>query len=123
MPIYIRKLILFTQITNEMKTNEALAAYESEYVRLYESLYKAHRIEKELSEQCTSLKVNIRDKMQPSRVTKSFVDIKERNDFGKFNLDTAERETERRGKRKNGLKFFFLEEAGRNLTKSGVCVA
>ncbi|XP_032679289.1 cilia- and flagella-associated protein 58-like [Odontomachus brunneus] len=47
------------RITNEMKTNEALAAYESEYARLYESLYKAHRNEKELSEQCTSLKDEI----------------------------------------------------------------
>ncbi|EFN88290.1 Coiled-coil domain-containing protein 147 [Harpegnathos saltator] len=46
-------------ITNEMKTNEALAAYESEYARLYESLYQAHRNEKELSEQCTSLKDEI----------------------------------------------------------------
>lgn len=44
---------------NEMKTNEALASFESEYARLYESLYKAHRNEKELSEQCISLKVNI----------------------------------------------------------------
>ncbi|XP_014470458.1 PREDICTED: cilia- and flagella-associated protein 58-like [Dinoponera quadriceps] len=49
----------YARITSEMKTNEALAAYESEYARLYESLYKAHRNEKELSEQCTSLKDEI----------------------------------------------------------------
>ncbi|XP_011154123.1 cilia- and flagella-associated protein 58 [Harpegnathos saltator] len=49
----------YARITNEMKTNEALAAYESEYARLYESLYQAHRNEKELSEQCTSLKDEI----------------------------------------------------------------
>lgn len=49
---------LYAQITNEMKANEALAPFEAEYARLYESLYKAHRNEKELSEQCISLKVN-----------------------------------------------------------------
>ncbi|KAL6434920.1 hypothetical protein ACFW04_005231 [Cataglyphis niger] len=49
----------YARITNEMKANEALAPFEAEYVRLYESLYKAHRNEKELSEQCLSLKNEI----------------------------------------------------------------
>lgn len=60
MPISVLELkgALSAQITNEMKTNEALAPFEAEYTRLYESLYTAHRNEKELSEQCLSLRVN-----------------------------------------------------------------
>ncbi|EFN63810.1 Coiled-coil domain-containing protein 147 [Camponotus floridanus] len=44
-----------------MKTNEALAPFEAEYARLYESLYTAHRNEKELSEQCLSLRNELED--------------------------------------------------------------
>ncbi|XP_011706818.1 PREDICTED: uncharacterized protein LOC105461994, partial [Wasmannia auropunctata] len=44
-----------------MSTNETLAPFEAEYTRLYESLYKAHRNEKELSGQCTLLKDEIQD--------------------------------------------------------------
>ncbi|KYQ60810.1 hypothetical protein ALC60_00137 [Trachymyrmex zeteki] len=44
-----------------MSANEALAPFETEYTRLYESLYKAHRNEKELSEQCILLKNEIVD--------------------------------------------------------------
>ncbi|XP_072750545.1 uncharacterized protein [Anoplolepis gracilipes] len=44
-----------------MKANEALAPFEAEYTRLYESLYKAHRNEKELSEQCLSLRNEIEE--------------------------------------------------------------
>ncbi|KMQ95066.1 putative coiled-coil domain-containing protein 147 [Lasius niger] len=44
-----------------MKANEALAPFEAEYARLYESLYKAHTNEKELSEQCLSLRNEIED--------------------------------------------------------------
>lgn len=40
-----------------MKSNEALATYEAEYTRLFESLYKAHRLEEELTEKCRLLKV------------------------------------------------------------------
>ncbi|KYN34039.1 hypothetical protein ALC56_11635, partial [Trachymyrmex septentrionalis] len=45
----------------QMSANEALAPFETEYTRLYESLYKAHRNEKELSEQCMLLKNEIVD--------------------------------------------------------------
>ncbi|XP_025262761.1 uncharacterized protein LOC112637378 [Camponotus floridanus] len=51
----------YARITNEMKTNEALAPFEAEYARLYESLYTAHRNEKELSEQCLSLRNELED--------------------------------------------------------------
>lgn len=40
-----------------MKNNEALAPYEEEYTRLFESLYKAHRNENELTEKCKLLQV------------------------------------------------------------------
>lgn len=43
-----------------MSANEALAPFETEYTRLYESLYKAHRNEKELLEQCMLLKVKLK---------------------------------------------------------------
>lgn len=45
------------QITSEMKGNEVLAAYEAEYTRLFESLYKAQRLEEELSSKCEQLTV------------------------------------------------------------------
>ncbi|XP_011875433.1 PREDICTED: cilia- and flagella-associated protein 58-like [Vollenhovia emeryi] len=51
----------YARITNEMSSNEALAPFKDEYERLYESLYKAHRSEKELSGQCTLLKNEIVD--------------------------------------------------------------
>lgn len=75
-----------------MKTNEALAAYESEYARLYESLYKAHRNEKELSEQCASLKVNIKATMHPSRNKELCrqTETEERNDFEEFSCQPAQ---------------------------------
>lgn len=41
-----------------MKNNEALAVYEAEYTRLFESLYKAQRLEEELTEKCKLLKVS-----------------------------------------------------------------
>lgn len=40
-----------------MKSNETLAPYEEEYTRLFESLYKAHRNENELTEKCRLLQV------------------------------------------------------------------
>ena len=42
----------------DMKSNEALAAYETEYTRLFESLYETHRNEQELMEKCRNLQVN-----------------------------------------------------------------
>jgi hypothetical protein len=40
-----------------MKTNRALASYEPEYKRLFESLYEAHRLEDELTKKCKTLQV------------------------------------------------------------------
>ncbi|KAK2585378.1 hypothetical protein KPH14_010053 [Odynerus spinipes] len=51
-------------IVKEMKTNEALAAFEGEYTRLYESLYKSHKNEKELTVECASLKNEIEENTQ-----------------------------------------------------------
>jgi len=58
-----------------MKKNEALAVFEGEYTRLYETLYETHRSEKALSNQCIKLKVNCplevksspSDRLVPSR--------------------------------------------------------
>lgn len=47
-----------------MNSNEALALFKAEYTRLYESLYKTHRNEKELLEQCTLLKVKLHCNMK-----------------------------------------------------------
>ncbi|XP_076227482.1 cilia- and flagella-associated protein 58 [Nomia melanderi] len=44
-----------------MKSNEALAAYFNEYTRLFESLYKAHRVEKELLEKCDTLQAQVEE--------------------------------------------------------------
>lgn len=44
-----------------MKTNDALAAFETDYKRLFESLYKSHKNEKELTEKCNSLTVSLFD--------------------------------------------------------------
>ena len=40
-----------------MKTNEALAPFINEYTKLYESLYEAHRSEKDLMEKYNALRV------------------------------------------------------------------
>lgn len=40
-----------------MKTNEALAPYMIEYTKLFEALYNAHNLEKELMDKIHSLKV------------------------------------------------------------------
>ncbi|KAI4501245.1 hypothetical protein M0802_003618 [Mischocyttarus mexicanus] len=45
----------YARIMKEMKTNDALAAFEDDYRRLYEFLYKSHKNEKELTEKCSSL--------------------------------------------------------------------
>lgn len=45
------------QIKQEMKTNDALSTYESEYTRLFEALYNARRKEEELNENYRTLKV------------------------------------------------------------------
>ncbi|XP_054004933.1 cilia- and flagella-associated protein 58-like isoform X2 [Hylaeus anthracinus] len=45
----------YSKVLKEMKENEALAPFLAEYTRLFESLYKAHRTEKELMEKCHSL--------------------------------------------------------------------
>ena len=42
-----------------MKSNEALAVFEAEYTRLFESLYKAQRYEEELTEKCRLLKDDV----------------------------------------------------------------
>jgi len=44
---------------NDMSVNEELAPFKAEYRKLYESLYKNHRKEKELLEQCMLLKVKL----------------------------------------------------------------
>lgn len=45
------------QILKEMKSNEGLAPFLTEYSRIFELLYKARRTEKELSEKCTIFQV------------------------------------------------------------------
>ncbi|XP_043668806.1 cilia- and flagella-associated protein 58-like [Vespula pensylvanica] len=45
----------YARIIKEMKTNNALAAFETDYKRLFESLYKSHKNEKELTLKCNSL--------------------------------------------------------------------
>ncbi|KAL2726697.1 cilia- and flagella-associated protein 58-like [Vespula squamosa] len=45
----------YARIIKEMKTNDALAAFETDYKKLFESLYKSHKNEKELTEKCNSL--------------------------------------------------------------------
>lgn len=47
----------FVQIINDMRSNEALAAYETEYARLFETLYEARRNEDDLMEKCRNLQV------------------------------------------------------------------
>jgi len=44
---------------NAMSVNEELAPFKAEYRKLYESLYKNHRKEKDLLEQCMLLKVKL----------------------------------------------------------------
>ena len=58
------------QIINEMKKNEALAVYEAEYTRLFESLYKTHRNEDELIEKCRLLEVKLFIKLLPYNIKK-----------------------------------------------------
>jgi len=60
------------QVMEEMRKNEALAVFENEYTRLYETLYETHRSEKALSNQCTKLKVNrpIARKILPFRLSR-----------------------------------------------------
>lgn len=52
-PIYYFVL----QVLKEMKSNETLAPFLTEYTRLFESLYRTHKMEKELSEKCELLQV------------------------------------------------------------------
>lgn len=40
-----------------MKNNTALAAYETEYTRLFDALYTAHRNEQRLTTECEDLMV------------------------------------------------------------------
>ncbi|XP_051176631.1 cilia- and flagella-associated protein 58-like isoform X2 [Leptopilina boulardi] len=49
----------YAKLIKEMKNNEALAPYEEEYTRLFESLYKAHRNENELTEKCKLLQEEV----------------------------------------------------------------
>ncbi|KAG7201001.1 hypothetical protein KM043_003356 [Ampulex compressa] len=51
----------YARIVKEMRSNEALAAFEAEYTRLYESLYGAHKTEQRLSEKCALLKEELAD--------------------------------------------------------------
>ncbi|KAK1118823.1 hypothetical protein K0M31_014597 [Melipona bicolor] len=44
------------RVLQEMKTNEALAPFINEYTKLYESLYEAHRSEKNLMEKYNALR-------------------------------------------------------------------
>ncbi|KAL6254573.1 hypothetical protein P5V15_014625 [Pogonomyrmex californicus] len=67
----------YARIINEMNANETLAAFKAEYTRLYESLYKAHRNEKELSDQCTLLKNEIMDNTYKMYELKKTIDAYE----------------------------------------------
>ncbi|KAJ8683602.1 hypothetical protein QAD02_019394 [Eretmocerus hayati] len=66
----------FARITSEMKMNDALAAYEAEYTRLFESLYKAQRLEEELTEKCQTLQ----DEVTESRTKVSELERRLEND-------------------------------------------
>ncbi|XP_043526995.1 cilia- and flagella-associated protein 58-like [Frieseomelitta varia] len=46
----------YSKVLQEMKTNEALAPFINEYTKLYESLYEAHRSEKDLMEKYNALR-------------------------------------------------------------------
>ncbi|XP_050575770.1 cilia- and flagella-associated protein 58-like [Bombus affinis] len=46
----------YSKVLQEMKSNEALAPFMAEYTKLYESLYKAYRTEKDLTERCNMLR-------------------------------------------------------------------
>ncbi|XP_018404761.1 PREDICTED: cilia- and flagella-associated protein 58-like [Cyphomyrmex costatus] len=71
-----------------MSANEALAPFETEYTRLYESLYKAHRNEKELSEQCMLLKNEIMDNTHKIYKLKETVEAQE-NDIARLKQEVT----------------------------------
>ncbi|XP_043272110.1 cilia- and flagella-associated protein 58-like [Venturia canescens] len=52
----------YARIINEMKNNEALASYETEYTRLFESLYETRRNEDTLMEKCADLQDQVIEK-------------------------------------------------------------
>ncbi|XP_015520756.2 cilia- and flagella-associated protein 58-like [Neodiprion lecontei] len=49
----------YAKILKEMKKNSALAAFETEYTRLFDSLYTTHRNEKRLENECEDLQEEI----------------------------------------------------------------
>ncbi|XP_076284689.1 uncharacterized protein LOC143211117 [Lasioglossum baleicum] len=51
----------YDKVLKDMKGVDALAPFLNEYTRLFESLYKAHRVEKELLEKCASLEVHVEE--------------------------------------------------------------
>nr|XP_033339390.1 cilia- and flagella-associated protein 58-like [Megalopta genalis] len=51
----------YEKVLRDMKSIDALAPYLNEYTRLFESLYKAHRVEKELLEKCTQLETEVQE--------------------------------------------------------------
>ncbi|XP_058803801.1 cilia- and flagella-associated protein 58-like [Phymastichus coffea] len=57
----------FAKITSEMRGNEALAAYETEYTRLFESLYQAQRLEQELGDKCSRLTAELEERASGAR--------------------------------------------------------
>ncbi|XP_043264498.1 cilia- and flagella-associated protein 58-like [Colletes gigas] len=54
----------YSKVLKEMKGNEALAPFLVEYTKLYESLYNAHRIEKELLEKNHLLESEVEENHQ-----------------------------------------------------------
>ncbi|XP_047351046.1 cilia- and flagella-associated protein 58-like [Vespa velutina] len=65
----------YARIIKEMKTNDALAAFETDYKRLFESLYKSHKNEKELMEKCNSLTNEIIENTQQINDLKKNIEI------------------------------------------------
>ncbi|XP_035722569.1 cilia- and flagella-associated protein 58-like isoform X1 [Vespa mandarinia] len=65
----------YARIIKEMKTNDALAAFETDYKRLFESLYKSYKNEKELMEKCNSLTNEIIENTQQIDDLKKNIEI------------------------------------------------
>ncbi|CAK9796574.1 Cilia- and flagella-associated protein 58 [Anthophora plagiata] len=49
----------YEKVLNQMKTNEALAPFMQEYTTLFETLYNTIKTEKELTEKCNSLQMEV----------------------------------------------------------------
>ncbi|XP_033208535.1 cilia- and flagella-associated protein 58-like [Belonocnema kinseyi] len=69
----------FARIIKDMKSNETLAAYEAEYSRLFESLYKTHKNEDELSEKCRLLQEESMQYAERIEDLEKIVEVDEQN--------------------------------------------